>query len=80
MVTLPNIKLIGLMTMAPLTRNESVIRSCFERTRELFVEISGEKVVGPEFCELSMGMSSDYEMAIEEGATLLRIGSAVFAG
>lgn len=77
--TLPNLKLIGLMTMAPLTRDENVIRSCFIRARELFIEMKGERVVGPEFAELSMGMSSDYQIAIEEGATILRIGSAVFA-
>lgn len=78
--TLPNLKLVGLMTMAPLTRDKDAIRSCFTRARELFVEIRGEKIVGPEFTELSMGMSSDYEIAIEEGATILRIGSAIFAG
>jgi len=80
METLPNLKLIGLMTMAPLTHNKDVIRACFVRTRELFIEMRGEKIVGPEFTELSMGMSSDYEVAIEEGATMLRIGSAIFAG
>jgi len=78
--TLPNLKLIGLMTMAPLTHNKDVIRACFVRTKELFVEMRGEKLVGPEFTELSMGMSSDYEIAVEEGATILRIGSAIFAG
>jgi pyridoxal phosphate enzyme (YggS family) len=78
--TLPNLKLIGLMTMAPLTHNKDVIRSCFVRARELFVEMKGEKVVGPKFTQLSMGMSSDYEIAVEEGATILRIGSAIFAG
>jgi len=78
--TLPNLKLVGLMTMAPLTYNKDVIRSCFVRARELFTEMRGEKIVGPEFAQLSMGMSSDYEVAIEEGATILRIGSAIFAG
>lgn len=78
--TLPNLKLVGLMTMAPLTHNKDVVRACFVRARELFVEIQGEKVVGQEFTKLSMGMSSDYEIAVEEGATILRIGSAVFAG
>ncbi len=78
--TLPNLRLIGLMTMAPLTRDQDVIRACFTRARELFYEVQGEKIVGNEFTELSMGMSSDYEIAIEEGATILRIGSAVFAG
>ncbi len=76
----PNINLVGLMTMAPLTRNQDVIRSCFVRARELFVEMRGEKITGPQFTELSMGMSSDYQIAIEEGATILRIGSAIFAG
>jgi pyridoxal phosphate enzyme (YggS family) len=78
--TLPNLKLVGLMTMAPLTHNKDVVRACFVRARELFVEIQGEKIVGPQFTKLSMGMSSDYEIAVEEGATILRIGSAVFAG
>ena len=78
--TLPNLKLVGLMTMAPLTRNKDIVRACFTRARELFIEMQGEKVVGPQFTELSMGMSSDYEVAIEEGATILRIGSAIFAG
>jgi len=78
--TLPNLELIGLMTMAPLTHNKDVVRACFVRARELFIEMRGEKVVSPQFTELSMGMSSDYEVAIEEGATILRIGSAIFAG
>jgi uncharacterized pyridoxal phosphate-containing UPF0001 family protein len=78
--TLPNLDLVGLMTMAPLTRNKDIIRACFIRARELFVEMRGERIVGPRFTELSMGMSSDYEIAIEEGATILRIGSAIFAG
>ena len=78
--TLPNLQLVGLMTMAPLTHNKDIVRSCFVRARELFVEMRGEKIVGPQFKELSMGMSSDYEIAVEEGATILRIGSAIFAG
>ena len=77
--TLPNLRLIGLMTMAPLTHNESIVRDCFVRTRELFIEMKGEKIVGPQFMELSMGMSSDYQIALQEGATILRIGSAIFS-
>ncbi len=80
METLPNLTLKGVMTMAPLTRNKEVVRSCFARAKDLFDEMRGERIVGPSFAELSMGMSSDYEIAIEEGATLLRIGSAIFAG
>ena len=78
--TLENIRVCGLMTMAPLTRNQDVIRACFTRARELFVEMKGEGIVNRDFTELSMGMSNDYETAIEEGATILRIGSAIFAG
>jgi pyridoxal phosphate enzyme (YggS family) len=77
--TLPHLQLIGLMTMAPLTRDKELIRACFTRARELYYEMRGEKIVGPQFTELSMGMSSDYELAVEEGATILRIGSAIFA-
>ena len=78
--TLPHLKLVGLMTMAPLTRNKDVVRACFARARELHIEMRGEKIVGNQFTELSMGMSSDYEVAVEEGATILRLGSAIFAG
>ncbi|MFA5252832.1 MAG: YggS family pyridoxal phosphate-dependent enzyme [Phycisphaerae bacterium] len=78
--SLPNLKLCGLMTMAPLTHNKDIVRQCFSRARELFEEMKGEKIVGQDFTELSMGMSSDYEEALEEGATILRIGSAIFAG
>jgi hypothetical protein len=78
--SLPNLDLVGLMTMAPLTHNKEIVRACFVRARELFIEMRGEKIVGPQFTELSMGMSSDYEIAVEEGATILRIGSAIFAG
>ena len=78
--TLPNLQLVGLMTMAPLTHNKNIVRACFIRARELFVEMRGEKIVSRHFTELSMGMSSDYEIAVEEGATILRIGSAIFAG
>ncbi|OHB75767.1 MAG: YggS family pyridoxal phosphate enzyme [Planctomycetes bacterium RBG_16_55_9] len=78
--TLSHLELAGLMMMAPLTHNKDIVRACFVRTRELFIEMRGEKIVGPQFTELSMGMSSDYEIAVEEGATILRIGSAIFAG
>lgn len=78
--TLSHIKLVGIMTMAPLTRDKNVVRTSFVRAAELFAEMRGEKIVGPQFTELSMGMSSDYEVAVEEGATILRIGSAIFAG
>ena len=75
-----NLRLTGLMTMAPLTRDKDVVRVCFVRAKELFEEIKREGLVGPEFSQLSMGMSQDYEIAVAEGATMLRIGSAIFAG
>jgi len=78
--TMPNLELVGLMTMAPLTRDKNAVRDCFVRARELFVELKGEQMAGASFKELSMGMSADYEMAVEEGATIIRVGSAIFAG
>lgn len=77
--TLSNIRLCGLMTMGPLTNDSEAIRACFGRMRELFLEIRSSGLAGRQFNELSMGMSHDFEIAIEEGATILRIGSAIFA-
>lgn len=68
-----NINLIGLMTIAPVVNNPDDARPFFRRLRELrdSLDIEGIK-------ELSMGMSQDYVVAVEEGATMLRIGSAIF--
>jgi pyridoxal phosphate enzyme (YggS family) len=78
--SLPKLKVVGLMTMAPLVENAEDVRSVFARTRELFEEIRGSRRAGPEFAHLSMGMSNDFEVAIEEGATLVRVGTALFEG
>ena len=78
--SLKHLELRGLMAMAPLTDDAVVIRNTFDRVHELFVEIVGEKVCGPQFRDLSMGMSNDFEHAIEFGATYVRIGSALFEG
>ncbi len=78
--TLSHVRVIGLMTMAPLVDDPEEVRPVFTRTRELFEEIAGEKLAGPHFRHLSMGMSQDYYVAIEEGATTVRIGSALFDG
>ncbi len=80
LVTLKNIEIRGLMAMAPLTDDQSVIRSTFERVRDLFDEIVAERVMGPAFKDLSIGMSNDFEQAIEFGATFVRIGTALFEG
>lgn len=77
--TMSNLRLLGLMTMAPLTKDKGQVRACFSRAREIFEEIRGEGVTSSKFKHLSMGMSQDYEIAIEEGATMLRIGSAIFS-
>ena len=78
--SLKHLELRGLMAMAPLSDDEAVIRNAFGRMRELFDEIVCERVCGPKFHDLSMGMSNDFEHAIEFGATYVRIGSALFEG
>ncbi len=70
-----NVELIGLMTIAPLTDDENVIRKSFSSLRKIKDRLNGD---GLNLTELSMGMTSDFEIAIEEGATMLRIGSAIF--
>lgn len=76
--TLEGIRLTGLMTMAPMVDDPEEARICFVRLRELFEEMQSEKTGGREFRHLSMGMSNDFEPAIEEGATIVRIGTALF--
>jgi pyridoxal phosphate enzyme (YggS family) len=66
----------GLMTMAPLTEDEGRIRDCFRNLRKLRDYLQ-TRVPG-DWSQLSMGMSNDFEIAIEEGATLLRVGTAIF--
>lgn len=75
---LPALNIAGLMTMAPLVEDEAIIRECFRNLR-LARDDFRSRVAKPEiFTQLSMGMSHDYPLAIEEGATLLRIGTAIF--
>lgn len=78
--TLSSLNLRGLMAMGPLTQDVETTRRAFERVYELFDEMITERVCGPNFRELSLGMSNDFEHAIEFGATILRIGSALFEG
>jgi pyridoxal phosphate enzyme (YggS family) len=78
--TMENLQLVGLMTMAPLEADEKTIRQCFSRTRELFDEMKWHKMGGASLRHLSMGMSNDFELAITEGATMVRIGSELFGG
>ena len=76
--TMMHLKLRGLMTMAPHTGNPEEARPIFARAAELFHEIRSAKVGGPEFNILSMGMTEDYEVAIQEGANIVRVGRAIF--
>ncbi len=74
---LPNIKVIGLMTMAPNTDDEDYLRNCFRKLKQLQLEINHLELPFAPCTELSMGMSNDYMIAIEEGATFIRIGTAL---
>lgn len=71
------IQVVGLMTMAPHTEDETVIRQCFRELKSLQVQIQHLNLPYAPCKELSMGMSNDYRIAIEEGATFIRIGSAL---
>jgi pyridoxal phosphate enzyme (YggS family) len=72
---LPNSNLTGLMTLAPFVEDNKIIRKSFNELRKLKDELNKQ---GFNLKELSMGMTSDFEIAIEEGSTMLRIGSAIF--
>ncbi len=74
----PALRLRGLMTMAPYDPDPETARPVFARLAALFERIGGEVNPGQAFDTLSMGMSGDYEVAVEEGATLLRLGSVLF--
>ncbi|MED0660038.1 YggS family pyridoxal phosphate-dependent enzyme [Bacillus smithii] len=73
----PKIKVVGLMTMAPFTTDELIIRDCFRRLKQLQLEIQNLDLPYAPCTELSMGMSNDFPIAIEEGATFIRIGAAL---
>jgi len=70
-----NLKLVGLMTMAPYTDDHKLIRNCFAQLQRLKEKLNSKDF---KLIELSMGMTNDFEIAIEEGATMLRIGTAIF--
>ncbi len=76
--TLAHLQVVGLMTMARQSANAEEARQCFITLREIFNELRFRRICGPHFKHLSMGMSGDFEIAIEEGSTLVRIGSAIF--
>jgi pyridoxal phosphate enzyme (YggS family) len=75
---LQGIKVVGLMTMAPHEETPEATRPLFRKMRRLFEGLSGEASSHFEMKYLSMGMSNDYHVALDEGANLIRVGSAIF--
>ena len=74
---LPGLEIKGLMTMAPYTDDERVLRRTFQRARALF-DLCGREIDRFQADHLSMGMSNDYEIAVEEGSTMVRLGTTLF--
>jgi pyridoxal phosphate enzyme (YggS family) len=75
--TLTNVEVRGLMTMAPLARPEAV-RPVFKQLARLFAQYAGMRFNKVDLTELSMGMTNDFTIGIEEGATIVRVGRAIF--
>lgn len=75
---LPHIKIRGLMTIAPFTDNPEDNRIYFRKLKQLSVDIKSKNIDNVDMDELSMGMTGDYEVAIEEGATMVRVGTGIF--
>lgn len=76
--TLPHICVQGLMTIAPFTDNPESNRVHFRNLKKLYVDIKDKNIDNVNMCNLSMGMTGDYEVAIEEGATMVRVGTGIF--
>lgn len=74
----PNIRVEGLMTIAPFVENAEENRKFFEKLRKLYVDIKSKNIDNVNICNLSMGMTGDYQVAIEEGATMVRVGTGIF--
>lgn len=75
---LPNLKIKGLMTIAPFTETAESNREYFRQLRELAVDITNKNIDNVDMEVLSMGMSGDFQVAIEEGATMVRVGTSIF--
>ncbi len=87
LIRLPHIRVRGLMTIAPYVTNPEKNREYFSKMRQLFIDIKTKNIdngltdiyfIPDSFNILSMGMSGDYEVAVEEGATMVRIGAGIF--
>jgi hypothetical protein len=77
MLTMPDLRVRGLMFMAPIVEDQELARPIFERARELFDDVK-KSCIPERFDILSMGMSQDFEVAVECGANVIRVGSAIF--
>ena len=75
---LDRVHIKGLMTIAPYTSDSNENRKYFKKLKQLYVDIAKKNIDNIDMVELSMGMTGDYEVAIEEGATLVRIGTGIF--
>ena len=75
---LPYLRMDGMMAIGPHAVPAGVVRESFRTARELFRQAAGHPNAGPAFTILSLGMSGDFEDAVEEGSTLVRIGTAIF--
>jgi PLP dependent protein len=74
----PHVKCVGLMTLPPFDLDHEIVRPYFRQLREIKEEMSCFKIRNVDLKHLSMGMTADYTIAIEEGATIIRIGTAIF--
>ena len=75
---LPNLKIHGLMTIAPNVENEEENRIYFNRLKQLSVDIRSKNIDNVYMDVLSMGMTGDYQIAVEEGSTYVRVGTGIF--
>ena len=75
---LPNLNILGLMCLPPHSDNPEQVRPFFRQLKELSEQVKQLKIPNVEMDQLSMGMSGDFEVAVEEGATLVRVGTAIF--
>ncbi len=76
--SLHNVRIKGLMTIAPFVENPEENRPVFKGMRELLLDIKSKNIDNVDMCLLSMGMTNDYKVAVEEGATHVRVGTAIF--
>ncbi len=75
---LENVKIEGLMTIAPFVEDEKILEGVFEGLKKLSDDLSGKSIKNVDMTELSMGMTNDFQLAIANGATMVRVGTGIF--